>query len=266
MIRLLTHLGAYLESAFVGVGYTIELMVVSTSFTSKHLWRRRRFVVEQLFTCGIRPLPVVLVVATFTGMILALQTGLELEEFGAKDRIAAIIGVGLCREMGPFMTALILTASVGAGIAAEIGTMKVSEEIDALEIMSIKPHSFLVMPRIVGLAVMCPLLTLITDVVGILGGLIVGATRLQISPLVYMRGVQNALSYEIWFLGLPKDVYTGLVKALVFGVIIASVSSSAGLRASGGAIGVGRATRSSVIHCFLLIIIVGYYMTSFFYS
>jgi phospholipid/cholesterol/gamma-HCH transport system permease protein len=231
-----------------------------------HAWKRRRFVLDQLYTCAIRPLPVVLVVALFTGMILALQTGIELERFGAKDRIASIIGLSLCREMGPFMTALILTASVGSGMAAELGTMKVSEEIDALEVMSIRPESFLVMPRLIAMALLAPLLTLVTDVVGIVGGCLVSATRLRIEPVSYLKHVVDSLSTDLTFFGLPKDVYTGLAKAFVFGVIIATVGCAAGMRTSGGALGVGRATRTSVIQSFLLIIIVGYYMTSFFYS
>ncbi len=265
MIRFFQFLGRTLEDSVQGAGQTVALLG-STTLQMRHAWKRRRFILDQLYTCGIRPLPVVLVVALFTGMILALQTGIELDRFGAKDRIAAIIGLGLCREMGPFMTALILTASVGSGIAAELGTMKVSEEIDALEIMSIRPDSFLVMPRLLAMAIATPLLTFITDLVGILGGCLVSATRLRIAPEQYLKNVVNSLSEVLTYGGLPKDLYCGLAKALVFGVIIAVVGSAAGLRASGGAIGVGRATRSSVIQSFVLIIVVGYYLTSFFYT
>jgi phospholipid/cholesterol/gamma-HCH transport system permease protein len=265
VIAFFRFLGQQVEGAVAGAGTTVEILFVAAGYF-RHLWKRRRFVLDQLYTCAIRPLPVVLVVALFTGMILALQTGLELEKFGAKDRIAAIIGVSLCREMGPFMTAIILTASVGSGIAAEIGTMKVSEEIDALEVMSIRPESFLVMPRLFSMALLTPLLTLVTDVVGVLGGCLVAATRLRIEPVSYLKHVIDSLSGDIWVVGLPKDLYTGLFKALAFGVIIATIGCASGLRASGGALGVGRATRTAVIQSFLLIIIVGYYLTSFFYS
>lgn len=265
MIRFFQFLGRTLEDSVQGAGKTLALLG-STTLQMRHAWKRRRFILDQLYTCGIRPLPVVLVVALFTGMILALQTGIELDRFGAKDRIAAIIGLGLCREMGPFMTALILTASVGSGIAAELGTMKVSEEIDALETMSIRPESFLVMPRLVAMAIATPLLTFVTDLVGILGGCLVSATRLRIAPEQYLKNVVNSLAEVLTWGGLPKDLYCGLAKAFVFGVIIAVVGSAAGLSASGGAIGVGRATRSSVIQSFVLIIVVGYYLTSFFYT
>ena len=264
-MRPFYFVGRTAARAVEGAGYTVELLLGSAGCL-RHVFKRGRFVLDQLFTCGLRPLPVVLVVAMFTGMILALQTGIELEKFGAVERVASIIGLSLCREMGPFMTALIITASVGAGIAAEIGTMKVSEEIDALEVMSVRPESFLVMPRLLALAVMCPLLTLVTDLVGILGGCLVSATRLGISPRLYMNKVIESLSASITVFGLPKDIYTGLIKAFVFGIIIAIVGSATGLRAHGGALGVGRATRTAVIRSFLLIIIIGYYMTSFFYS
>src|SRR5262245_14658135 len=265
MMRLFAFLGLTIERAGSGAGEALTLLIDST-LCVRHVLKRRRFLLDALYTCAIRPLPVVLVVALFTGMILALQTGLELEKFGAKDRIAAIIGVSLCREMGPFMTAIILTASVGSGMAAELGTMKVSEEIDALEVMSIRPESFLVMPRLFSMALLTPLLTLVTDVVGVLGGCLVSATRLRIEPVSYLKHVIDSLSGDIWVVGLPKDLYTGLFKALAFGVIIATIGCATGLRAQGGAIGVGRATRTAVIQRFLLIIIVGYYLTSFFYS
>jgi len=263
--RFFEFLGETIEGALKGAGETVELLFDSTLYV-RHVWKRRRFLLDQLYTCSIRPLPVVLVVALFTGMILALQTGIELERFGATERIASIIGLGLCREMGPFMTALILTASVGGGMAAELGTMKVSEEIDALEVMSIEPESFLVMPRLVAMAILTPLLTLVTDLVGVLGGCLVSATRLEISPEVYMKRVVDSLSATLTIFELPKDLYTGLAKAFVFGVIIATVGCATGLRATGGAIGVGRATRTAVIQSFLLIIVIGYYLTSFFYT
>ena len=265
MMRLFAYMGQTIERAVAGAGEALTLLFDS-AFCIRHAWKRRGFLLDQLYTCAIRPLPVVLVVALFTGMILALQTGIELERFGATERIASIIGLSLCREMGPFMTALILTASVGSGIAAEIGTMKVSEEIDALEIMSIRPESFLVMPRLLVMSIVTPLLTLVTDVVGVLGGCLVAATRLQIEPISYLKHVEDSLSSDLWFCGLPKDVYTGLAKALVFGVIIATIGCASGLQASGGALGVGRATRTAVIQSFLLIIIIGYYLTSIFYS
>ena len=257
-------LGRFLIDLVAGAGYTLLLLCLALYF-AKNAFRRRRFILEQLYICGVRPLPVVLVVGFFTGMILALQIGVELEDFGLKESISTIVGTALCREMGPFMTALILTASVGSGMAAELGTMRVSEEIDALEVMSIHPVDFLVAPRLIALMIMCPVLTLVTDFTGVLGGWLVGFAQLGISSQVYFARVLKSLSANAEFLGLPKDLYTGLIKALVFGILIAAVGCSCGLRARGGALGVGRATRSAVINSFLLIIILGYYMTWIFY-
>jgi len=256
--------GRFLIGLTEGAGYTLILLFASL-FYMKNTWRRRRFVLTQMYICGVKPLPVILVVGVFTGMILALQMGVELQNFGLKSSISRIIGTAMCREMGPFMTALILTASVGSGMAAEIGTMKVSEEIDALEVMSISPSDFLVAPRVLALAVMCPLLTLICNLMGVLGGALVGKAQLDISLTIYFNNVREALSGTPEFLDFPKDLYTGLFKAWIFGILVALVGCSSGLRARGGALGVGQATRTAVINSFLLIIILGYYMTWIFY-
>jgi phospholipid/cholesterol/gamma-HCH transport system permease protein len=247
-----------------GAGYTLILLGFAFVYT-KDLFKRRRYIMEQAYVSGVKPLPVILVVALFTGMILALQIGVELDRFGQKEGIAFIIGTALCREMGPFMTALILTASVGSGMAAEIGTMKVSEEIDALEVMSINPLNLLVMPRVFALSLMCPILTLVTNVVGTFGGAIVGKAQFDISYYAFFQRVIESLSSGEGLMGLPKDLYTGLFKAWVFGLLISAVGCSCGLRATGGALGVGQATRTAVINSFLLIIIIGYYLTWIFY-
>lgn len=254
----------FLSGSVVGAGYTLILLALSFVYT-KDLIKRRRYILEQAFITSIKPLPVILVVGVFTGMILALQIGVELNRYGQKEGIAIIIGSALCREMGPFMTALILTASVGSGMAAELGTMKVSEEIDALEVMSIDPVNLLVMPRIFALSIMCPLLTLICNIVGVVGGALVGNAQFDIAFYVYFRKVIDSLSNTDFFAGLPKDLYTGLIKAWVFGLLIAAIGCSSGLRATGGALGVGQATRTAVVNSFLLIIIIGYYMTWIFY-
>jgi len=263
-MTILTITGNFINRSVSGAGFTCRLLG-SALLSQKDLFRRRAFILEQAFITGVKPLPVILVVGIFTGMILALQIGVELVNYGQKEAIALIIGSALCREMGPFMTALILTASVGSGMAAEIGTMKVSEEIDALEVMSISPISFLVMPRVIALSIMCPIMTLLCNVIGVIGGGLVGNAQFDIAYYVYFRKVVDSLSTADALTGLPKDLYTGLVKAWVFGILIAAVGCSCGLRAKGGALGVGQATRTAVINSFLLIIIIGYYMTWFFY-
>lgn len=255
---LFARQGQALRTSIHDAGFAVSVFLRALACMPLDLRRRGRFILDQLAVCGIAPLPVVAIVGLFTGMILTLQVGMELERFGQAERIADVIGVVLFREMGPFMVAMILTASVGSAMAAEIGTMAVSEEIDALECLSIDPVSFLVLPRLLALAIMAPLLTFIGNLLGCLGGAIVARTQLDVPWEVYARNVFESLQSGPRFGPLPEEVYTGLVKAFVFALIVATVSCAAGLEARGGAIGVGRAVRTAVIRCFLMIIIIGY--------
>jgi phospholipid/cholesterol/gamma-HCH transport system permease protein len=190
-------------------------------------------------------------------MILALQTGIELRRFNQEVNIGAAVMVSMLREMGPFMTGLILAACVGSAMAAQLGTMTVSEEISALQIMSIDPVRFLVLPRLVAMAIMTPILAFYTCIMGVLGGGLVGITQLDVA---WGKYIDNATRFaEV------KDLYVGLSKAFLFGIIITIVSCHAGLSATHGAVGVGQATRKSVIISFLLILVVGYIVTRLFY-
>jgi phospholipid/cholesterol/gamma-HCH transport system permease protein len=257
-IRSFRRLGRMILMACHDMGNALVMLFSATRYLHT-LWqpRARREIAMQLYVTGIKSLGVITVVAFFTGMILALQTGLELRRFGQEVNIGTAVMVVMIREMGPFMTGLIIAASVGSAIAAQLGTMTVSEEIAALEVMSINPDRFLVMPRLVALAVMMPILTVYTNILGILGGGIVGSTQLGVAFHAY---VDNATRYaEI------KDLYVGLLKAFVFGIIIATVACYQGMSTTEGAVGVGRATRKTVIISFLMILIVGYMMTRLFY-
>jgi phospholipid/cholesterol/gamma-HCH transport system permease protein len=233
----------------------LKALMLAPLMFRKRLWSE---VVFQMFFTGIKSLPVLSVVAFFIGMIFAVQTGIELQRFGQEVQIGGAVTVVMLREMGPFMTGLIIVASVGASIGAQLGTMTVSEEISALEIMSIDPIRFLVMPRLVALMVMMPLLTLYTDVLAIAGGSIIGMTQLGVELQAYL---DNAVLYAT-----NKDLYTGLFKALVFGFIINMVACHQGLTTTGGAVGVGKATRSTVVISFLVILISGFILTKFFYG
>jgi phospholipid/cholesterol/gamma-HCH transport system permease protein len=220
--------------------------------------RRSRYeVLYQMYVTGIKTLGVVTVVAMFTGMILALQMGIELRDFGQESRVGFLVTEIMFREMGPMMTALIIAASVGSAIAAQIATMTVSEEIAALEVMSINPARFIVMPRLVALVVMMPIVTVYMNVIGIVGGSVVGATQLDISLGSYF-------DFAFRF-SRNKGLYVGLLKAAIFGVIICTVACHQGFSASQGAVGVGHAARRTVIISFLSILVVGYFLTRFFY-
>ncbi|HMO05256.1 MAG TPA: ABC transporter permease [Kiritimatiellia bacterium] len=236
------------------------LMLFEAFFHMRSMFgkRMRHEVMNQMYIAGVKSLGVITVVGMFTGMILALQTGLELRRFGLQQNIGTAVAVSMLREMGPFMTALIIAASVGSAIAAQMGTMVVAEEIAALEIMSINPVRFLVMPRLVALMVMMPLLTVYTNMVGIFGGAVIGTTQLEVTMTAYF---DNARLYVV-----NKDLYVGLLKAMVFGIVITTVACHQGFATREGAVGVGQATRRTVIISFLTILILGYIITRMFYT
>ncbi len=248
-------------SVLEGAGFTV-LVLIRAFGQSHHAWFKRREIFDQMFITGIGSLFVVSIVSIFTGMIMALNTGLGLRDFGAEGQIGLLITIVLTREMSPFMTSLILAASVGSSMAAEIGTMKVSEEIDALEVMSIDPIRYLVLPRILGFSIMVPVLCVYSSMLGIMGGGIVGNFQLG---LEYRSYFQDVLTRITSVPGL-KDLYVGLLKGYIFGLIISTISCSQGLRTSQGAIGVGRTTRKSVVLSFLMVIFFGYVLTSLFYN
>ncbi len=240
------------------IGRTTHLLgssLVAMRFMFTH--RSRREILTQMYVAGIKSLGVITVVALFTGMILALQTGIELRRFNQEVNIGTAVMVSMLREMGPFMTGLILAACVGSAMAAQLGTMVVSEEIAALEIMSIDPVRFLVMPRLVAMLIMTPALAFFTCVMGVVGGGLVGATQLGVDWGSYM---DNATLFAT-----AKDLYVGLFKAVLFGVIITTVSCHEGFSTTQGAVGVGYATRKAVITSFLMILVVGYFVTRLFY-
>ncbi len=190
-------------------------------------------------------------------MILSLQAGIALRDYGQEMRVGTLVCESMFREMGPFMAALILAACVGSAMAAELGTMAVSEEISALEVMSINPVYYLVMPRILAMIIICPALTLYTNVIGVIGGGMVAHSQLDIEWRVYY-------DYAVMYLDM-KEILVGLFKAIIFAVIVSGVGCYQGLATRGGAVGVGIATRRAVVISFLLIIIVGYLITRSFY-
>jgi len=257
-VRSARRIGGKVLQLLHNTGHAMSMLLEAIYFTRYAFTKRSRGeTAMQMYITGIKSLAVITVVALFTGMILALQTGLELRRYGQEVYIGSAVAVSMIREMGPFMTGLIISASVGSAIAAQIGTMTVSEEIAALEVMSINPNRFLVMPRLVALVVMMPILTVYTNLLGIMGGAVVGATQLGVSVQAYL---DNATQFAT-----NKDLYVGLFKAIIFGIIITTVSCHQGFMTREGAVGVGRATRSSVIISFLVILVLGYMITRLFY-
>lgn len=258
MFRWIESLGAWVSRSAETAGYGVVLLGEASAYLRLLLRRQpRRAFLDQVGISIVEAVPVTIVVSVFVGMILTLNGGLSLGAFGQNSLIGRVVAVAMIREMGPFMTGLILAASVGSAMAAEIGTMSVSEEVDALHVMAIDPAKFLVMPRLLAMALVCPVMTMYASVMGIAGGAVLAKTQLGVSFAVFRNDAMEVLT--------TKDLFTGLFKALVFGVIIAIVGCTQGLRARGGAIGVGYGTRRAVVASFLLIIISGYYITWFFY-
>lgn len=258
----LAQVGQFAVKRASDAGFVCDLLVRTAVYLPR-LRRRTRFMLDTAYAAGVRSLPVTMIVAAFAGAILAMQTGIELRRFGDTAVLGTITALSMCREMGPFITGVILAATVGSSIAAELGTMTVSDEVTALEVMSIDPVDYLVLPRVVALAVMCPVLTVLSNLIGIFGGGIVAEHNLGVTPQLYWVSAREALTSSGML--LPKEVYVGLLKSFVFGVAIACVSCAAGLRATGGALGVGLAVQTAVRNSVILIIVLGFIVTWFFY-
>ncbi|MFT4648171.1 MAG: phospholipid/cholesterol/gamma-HCH transport system permease protein [Glaciecola sp.] len=242
------------------------LLAGAVALRLHHLPKRSRWFFSQMFSAGIGNVHVVLLVGLFIGMILAMQTGAELARYGQQEQVGFLVAASMAREMGPFVTAIILAATFGSALAAELGTMSVSDELTALEVLSIDHVSFLVLPRVLALMVMCPLLTIFCDGIGILGGGFISVAQLNVSWDMYLDTAFSALETKANFIPIPKDVYAGLLKSFVFGGLISVVSCSAGLNARGGALGVGKATSRAVRDSIIVTIIANYFLTWILYS
>jgi phospholipid/cholesterol/gamma-HCH transport system permease protein len=206
---------------------------------------------------GADAVPIVVLINFLVGFVMAFQGAVQLKQFGANIFVADLVGLSVTRELGPLMTAIIVCGRSGAAFAAEIGTMKVSEEIDALRTMGFGPYRYLVMPRALALVLVMPLLTLIADLVGIAGGLAVGLLSLDLTVLGYVSETRKAVA--TW------DVFSGVLKSVVFALAIALISCQQGFATSGGAEGVGRRTTSSVVTILFSLILLDAAFTLFFH-
>ncbi|HSJ06606.1 MAG TPA: ABC transporter permease [Longimicrobiales bacterium] len=221
-----------------------------------------RDLVVQMDRIGVGSIPIVLLTGFFTGMVLALQSAMELTRFGAEVYIGNLVAASMVRELGPVLCALMVAGRAASGIAAELGSMRVTEQIDALQSFGTDPIKKLAVPRILAGLLMLPLLTVITDIVGIMGGMVISVFRLGITVDAYLQGVLNTLAQSGFLFGIfPKDFFTGLLKPFVFGGIITLTSCYYGLNAKGGTEGVGAAATSAVVTCSVLILAVDYFLT-----
>lgn len=213
--------------------------------------------IEQIVLAGNNSLALVALISILIGMILALQSAYQLQKFGVANLVADLVAVSLTRELAPLITAILVAGRVGSAITAELGTMKISQEIDALTVMGIDPVTMVVVPRLLGLVVAVPALTIFSALLGILGGSVVAVSVLGLSMTGYLNDSLAAL--------VQQDIWGGVLKALVFGFIIGIVSCQQGLDTEGGADEVGRSTTRAVVRSIVLIIAADLFVTSFLY-
>lgn len=211
---------------------------------------------DQCFALGVRSLTITNITLLFTGMVLALQTSYSLAAYGGKPFVGDIIALSVVRELGPVLTALVVAGRVGAGITAELGSMAVTEQVDALRVLAASPVKKLVVPRVGALVLVLPMLTIIADLVGIFGGLLMALTEIGQSRIFFLGHVVDALK-----LG---DVASGVGKAVFFGFFIGVIACHNGLSASGGADGVGKATTDTVVTGSIAVIISDFFLTKLF--
>lgn len=239
----------YMGGLSILLGQTVFWMLTSRP--------RKRQILEQMNKIGVASFPIVFLISLFTGMVLALQSAYQMQKVSAEMYIASLVALSVTRELGPVLTALIVAGRCGAAITAELGTMKVTEQIEALETLSANPVQYLVVPRFIALVLMLPLLTIYSDFFGIVGGYLIGVGKLDITHAMYVKMTFDPLKL--------KDVITGLIKSVSFAIIICNIACFEGVNSEGGAEGVGRATTSSVVRSFILIIVADCFFTALFY-
>lgn len=229
--------------------------IFTSLFSTKVYWRQ---IFKQMLEIGYYSLPVVGLTAVFTGAVLALQSYTGFSRFNAESSIASVVVLSITRELGPVLAGLMLAGRVGAAIAAEIGTMKVTEQIDALYTLNTNPYNYLVLPRVIAGVLMLPLLVIIADIIGVFGGYLVSIYKLGFSPYSYLNSTFDFLE--------TQDVVSGLIKASFFGFIVTAMGCYSGYNSGRGAQGVGIATTNAVVGASILILITNYVITGILFA
>lgn len=252
---LLTRARSKAERSLYELGEITDLAVQ----TVKQAWRgpiERELLIHQFDAVGVRSISIVVITSAFIGMVLALQTAYSLADFGGKLFVGKVVSLSLVRELAPVLMSLMVGGRVGAGIAAEIGTMRVTEQIDALRALATNPVRRLVVPRVIATTLMFPLLTVLSNLLGILGGLLIAVTNLHVSANYYMRSVIESVKYN--------DLASGIGKTFFFGFAIGLIACYNGLKTEGGANGVGRATTVTVVTGAITVLIMDFFLTKLF--
>lgn len=255
--KFLRKLGKPLVKFFSSLGELSIFVIRSVTNCFMPPFYIRNFM-RQVMDIGFYSLPVVGLTTIFAGMVIAIQSYSGFSRFGAESAVASVVLISVTRELAPVLSALMVAGRIGAAMAAEIGTMRVTEQIDALTTLSTNPYKYLITPRIVAAVIVLPLLVLIGDVIGIFGGYVVGVYQLGFNPANYIKSTIDNLE--------ALDITTGVVKAAVFGFIIAVMGCYNGFKSKGGAQGVGEATTNAVVSSSILILIFNYIITGMFFS
>ena len=214
---------------------------------------RRPNIYKQMFEIGVRSLPVVLITGAFTGMVLAVQTYYQFHKITMETAVGIIVGLSMTNELGPVLTAVMVAGRVGAAMAAELGTMKVTEQIDALSTLAVDPVRYLIVPRFIACVALVPILTVFSIFIGIVGGWVVGVKMKGINATFFLKNMMDFMK--------PSDLVNGLVKSVVFAMIIAIVSCFEGFGAEGGAEGVGKATTQAVVASAIVVLISDFFLS-----
>lgn len=256
-VPLVTQIGRFTLAFLEAIGAVTGFAVQAIRNALQPPWYRQQ-ILRQMMEIGYYSLPVVGLTAIFTGMVLALQSYTGFSRFSAENAIATVVAVSITRELGPVLAGLMVAGRIGAAMAAELGTMRVTEQIDALSTLSTSPMRYLVMPRLLAGILALPFLVLIADIIGIFGGYLVAVFKLGFNPYVYLQGTWDALRLD--------DVVSGLIKASVFGFIVTLMGCYHGYHSKGGAQGVGSATTNAVVSASILILCFDYILTELFFS
>jgi phospholipid/cholesterol/gamma-HCH transport system permease protein len=257
MLRFLSSVGRGFLDFLTAIGSVTVFVASALSHVVRPRWYWRS-IGRQFWEIGYNSLPVVGMTAIFTGMVLALQTYTGFARFEATSAVASVVVISLTRELGPVLGGLIVAGRVGAAIAAELGTMRVTEQIDALETLATNPIKYLVVPRVIAGLISLPILVLIADVIGVLGGYLVGVYALDFNSAGYLQQTMRNLE--------AMDVISGLAKAAIFGLIISLMGCYHGYRSDRGAQGVGAATTRAVVSASILILVANLCLTQLFFS
>ena len=257
MQRLLASIGRAFLDFLAATGSLVNFALLAIWYGIRPPYYPR-LILRQMVEIGYYSLPVVGLTALFTGMVLALQSYTGFSRFNAESAIATVVVLSVTRELGPVIAGLMVAGRIGAAIAAEIGTMRVTDQIDALTTLSTNPYRYLVAPRLLAGLAMLPLLVLVADIIGVFGGYLVSSYKLGFNPASY---IQRTLEFM-----QNKDVIAGLVKAAAFGFIVALMGCYHGYHSRGGAEGVGQATTHAVVSSSILILIFNYALTQAFFS